>query len=66
MGSMLRHVVKGNAEGLPFQPSNINFGLFPNPDIIPNVKKQPKGKAKKELQAKKALDEIDLWRKQIA
>jgi len=65
MGSILRHVTKGNAEGLPFQPSNINFGLFPNPDIIPNVKRQPKGKAKKELQANKALSQIDLWSREI-
>lgn len=66
MGSILRHVTKGNAEGIPFQPSNINFGLFPELEINANMKKSPKGKMKKEMQAMRALTKIDLWREKIA
>ena len=65
MGSILKHVTQGNAEGLPFQPSNINFGLFPALPIIEGVKKQPRGRDKKLLLSQRALNDIKEWRKNL-
>ena len=65
-GSILAHITEGVAEGVSFQPSNINFGLFPELDYIEGIKKQPRGKDKKRLQAAKALKDIDEWVIKIA
>ncbi len=65
LGSILKHVTQGNAEGLPFQPSNINFGLFPALPIVEGVKKQPRGREKKLLLAQRALSEMQEWRKNL-
>ena len=66
LGSILAHITEGVAEGVSFQPSNINFGLFPELDYIEGVKKQPRGKDKKRLQAARALKDIDEWVIRIA
>ena len=66
LGSILAHITEGMAEGVSFQPSNINFGLFPELDYIEGIKKQPKGKDKKRLQAARALKDIDEWVTRIA
>ena len=66
LGSILAHITEGVAEGVSFQPSNINFGLFPELDYIEGIKKQPRGKDKKRLQAAKALKDIDEWVIKIA
>ena len=66
LGSILAHITEGVAEGVSFQPSNINFGLFPELDYIEGVKKQPRGKDKKRLQAARALRDIDEWVTKIA
>ena len=66
LGSILAHITEGMAEGVSFQPSNINFGLFPELDYIEGVKKQPRGKDKKRLQAARALKDIDEWVIRIA
>jgi methylenetetrahydrofolate--tRNA-(uracil-5-)-methyltransferase len=44
---------------LPFQPMNINFGLFPP---FPG---RSKGKAKRLLLAKRALKELEEWKKKV-
>lgn len=62
MGAILKHVTNGNANGITFQPSNINFGLFPPLQTIENQKKQPKGRDKKILLAQRALNDIQKWR----
>ena len=66
LGSILAHITEGVAEGVSFQPSNINFGLFPELDYIEGVKRQPRGKDKKRLQAARALKDIDEWVTKIA
>ena len=66
LGSILAHITEGAAEGVSFQPSNINFGLFPELDYIEGIKRQPRGKDKKRLQAARALKDIDEWVTKIA
>ena len=55
LGALIRHLTESDPDR--FQPSNINFGLFP-----PWVKKTPK-KLRGQYRAEQALSSIDDWRR---
>lgn len=69
LGALLEHITGGHlAAGGTFQPMNVNFGLFPEPENVPN--KTPDGKrlrgkdktrARKLCQSERALRHIDAW-----
>ena len=70
LGALLGHITGGHlAAGGSFQPMNVNFGLFPAPDHVPNkdetgkrLRGKEKGRAKKREMAKRALNDIEVWR----
>ncbi len=55
LGSLLKYITDKSRK--EFQPMNANFGLFP-PLPFPN---SARGRAKKELMAQRALEDLDLW-----
>jgi methylenetetrahydrofolate--tRNA-(uracil-5-)-methyltransferase len=57
MGALVRYITRSLT--VPFQPMNINFGLFPP---LPG---KSKGRGKRLLLAKRALREMEEWRKKI-
>jgi len=57
IGALIHYIT--HSLTLPFQPMNINFGLFPP---FPG---RSKGKAKRLLLAKRALKELEEWKKKI-
>jgi methylenetetrahydrofolate--tRNA-(uracil-5-)-methyltransferase len=57
MGALVHYITHSLA--LPFQPMNINFGLFPP---LPG---RSKGRAKRLLLAKRALKEMGEWKKRV-
>jgi methylenetetrahydrofolate--tRNA-(uracil-5-)-methyltransferase len=71
LGALLSHITGGHlaeerieAGARSFQPMNINFGLFPQPDLPadgPKLKGKERGRAKKRSIALRALREIDGW-----
>ena len=71
LGALVKHITGGHLEGkATFQPMNINFGLFPAPPegTVPTktedgkrLRGKDKGRAKKRVQAKLALEHIDAW-----
>ncbi len=71
LGALLAHVTGGHMMGTKtFQPMNVNFGLFPpvDPAELPNkdeagrrLRGKAKGRAKKALQAARALQAVDHW-----
>ncbi len=69
LGSLLRHVT-GGGDPETYQPMNINFGLFPP---LPNLEtdesgrkiKRLKGKDRKAAHARRALQELDNWIKEL-
>ena len=70
LGALLTHITGGHIEaGGTFQPMNVNFGLFPVPDQVPNkdengkrLRGKEKGRAKKRVMAERALDDIEAWK----
>ncbi len=56
MGGLIRHITHSLA--LPFQPMNVNFGLFPP------LSGKSRGRAKRLLLAKRALRDMDEWKKE--
>ncbi len=70
-GALLEHITGGHiaedrieAGPRSFQPMNINFGLFPQPELSadgPRLKGKERGRAKKRAIAVRALQEIDRW-----
>jgi methylenetetrahydrofolate--tRNA-(uracil-5-)-methyltransferase len=54
MGALIHHIIHSKA--VPFQPMNINFGLFPP---LPG---RAKGRRKRQLLAKRALEELERWK----
>jgi methylenetetrahydrofolate--tRNA-(uracil-5-)-methyltransferase len=54
MGALIRHIIHSKA--VPFQPMNINFGLFPP---LPG---RAKGRRKRQLVAKRALEDLERWK----
>jgi methylenetetrahydrofolate--tRNA-(uracil-5-)-methyltransferase len=57
MGALINYIT--HSLNLPFQPMNINFGLFP-PLLI-----KSKGMAKRLLFAQRALEDMEEWEKEI-
>mgnify|MGYP000754128398 CR=1 FL=1 len=55
MGSLINYIIHSQAS--PFQPMNINFGLFPP------IEKKSKGREKRRLLAERALQEVGQWKK---
>ncbi len=55
-GALLNHIT-GGADARTFQPMNVNFGLFP--DLPPG--KKIKGKDRKQVMARRALNDLDVW-----
>lgn len=63
LGAMLRHItVEANDE--TFQPMNINFGLFPAVNDMPNGKKI-KGSDRKKLYTERADQALESWLKNL-
>ncbi len=59
MGALLNHITSG-ADASTFQPMNINFGLFP--PLTERMKKRER----KPAMAKRALADLDTWRRGAA
>ncbi len=71
LGALIGHITGGHLlAGKTFQPMNINFGLFPapEPEAVPTkdeegkrLRGKAKGRAKKAVQAIRALEHIETW-----
>jgi methylenetetrahydrofolate--tRNA-(uracil-5-)-methyltransferase len=71
MGALIGHITGGHLDGKrTFQPMNINFGLLPTPEVgaVPTkgedgkrLRGKDKGRAKKRVQAVRALEDFDVW-----
>ena len=61
-GALLAHVT-GGADDETFQPMNVNFGLFPPLDegAMSSVKRKERKVARRQLTARRALDDISRW-----
>jgi methylenetetrahydrofolate--tRNA-(uracil-5-)-methyltransferase len=57
IGALIHYITQ--SPSVPFQPMNINFGLFPP---LPG---RSKGRVKRLLLAKRALKEMEKWRKEV-
>jgi methylenetetrahydrofolate--tRNA-(uracil-5-)-methyltransferase len=57
LGALLQHL---KTESKKFQPSGINFGLFPP------LKKKYNKKIKREMYAKRALEDIKVWKESVS
>ncbi len=76
LGALVKHITGGHLEGkATFQPMNVNFGLFPPPDMNEVATKdehgrrlrgKDKGRAKKRVQAARALRNVEIWLAQQA
>jgi methylenetetrahydrofolate--tRNA-(uracil-5-)-methyltransferase len=55
-GALLAHIT-GGADARTFQPMNVNFGLFPDPP----PGKKIKGKDRKQVLARRALQDLEDW-----
>ncbi len=56
IGGLIHYIIHSTT--VPFQPMNVNFGLFPP------LQGKSRGREKRRLLAKRALKEIEDWRKQ--
>lgn len=57
IGALLQYIT--HSQGVPFQPMNVNFGLFPP------MQGRARGREKRRLLARRALNEMKRWRDQI-
>jgi len=57
MGALVRYIT--HSQAIPFQPMNINFGLFPP------IEGRWRGREKRRLLAERALMEMERWKKGI-
>jgi methylenetetrahydrofolate--tRNA-(uracil-5-)-methyltransferase len=57
MGALINYIV--HTQNIPFQPMNINFGLFPP---LPG---KSKGREKRRLLVKRALEVMEGWKKEM-
>ena len=57
MGALIRYII--GSQTVPFQPMNINFGLFPP------VEGKTKGRERRRLLASRALMEFSRWKREI-
>ena len=65
LGALLAHIT-GDANAATFQPMNVNFGLFPEPEVPRDESgKRPRGKAKaparKRAYTSRALRDLEGW-----
>jgi methylenetetrahydrofolate--tRNA-(uracil-5-)-methyltransferase len=65
LGALLAHIT-GDADASTFQPMNVNFGLFPEPEVPRDENgKPPRGKAKaparKRAYTSRALSDLEGW-----
>ncbi|WP_142850482.1 methylenetetrahydrofolate--tRNA-(uracil(54)-C(5))-methyltransferase (FADH(2)-oxidizing) TrmFO [Telmatospirillum sp. J64-1] len=61
LGALLNHVT-GGAEAETFQPMNINFGLFPEPEEQKDERgKRIRGRERKVLYSRRALADLAVW-----
>ncbi|MBU0723469.1 MAG: methylenetetrahydrofolate--tRNA-(uracil(54)-C(5))-methyltransferase (FADH(2)-oxidizing) TrmFO [Alphaproteobacteria bacterium] len=60
LGALLGHIT-GGADAETFQPMNVNFGLFPEPDQDSDPKKRIRGRERKKLYSARALADLDAW-----
>lgn len=60
LGALLAHIT-GGADSKTFQPMNINFGLFPDLTVPAAGKGKDRGRAKKQLMARRALSDVEAW-----
>ncbi|PKQ06424.1 MAG: methylenetetrahydrofolate--tRNA-(uracil(54)-C(5))-methyltransferase (FADH(2)-oxidizing) TrmFO [Alphaproteobacteria bacterium HGW-Alphaproteobacteria-11] len=65
LGALLAHIT-GDADAATFQPMNVNFGLFPPPEVpLDENGKRPRGKAKaparKRAYTSRALHDLEGW-----
>jgi len=65
LGALLAHIT-GDANAATFQPMNVNFGLFPEPEVPRDENgKRPRGKAKaparKRAYTSRALRDLEGW-----
>ncbi len=72
LGALISHITGGHITAREsFQPMNINFGLFPpaEPETVQTtdpltgkrLRGKAKGRARKQAQARRALQDIDSW-----
>ena len=57
MGALINYIIHSPAT--PFQPMNINFGLFPP------IEEKRKGRKKRRLFAERALEEMERWKREM-
>ena len=57
MGSLVNYII--NSQATPFQPMNINFGLFPP------IESKKTNREKRRLLAERALEEMELWKMEM-
>ena len=57
IGSLINYII--HSQAVPFQPMNINFGLFPP------IEEKRAGRGRKRLLAERALEEITQWKKKM-
>jgi methylenetetrahydrofolate--tRNA-(uracil-5-)-methyltransferase len=62
LGALVGHITGGGAADT-FQPMNVNFGLFPPPEVPERQpgQKKVKGRDRKTLYAERALVDLDRW-----
>jgi methylenetetrahydrofolate--tRNA-(uracil-5-)-methyltransferase len=56
LGALLHHIT-GGADAKTFQPMNINFGLFPEPD----PQQKTRGRERKRALSERALADLEQW-----
>ncbi|MGB9628369.1 MAG: methylenetetrahydrofolate--tRNA-(uracil(54)-C(5))-methyltransferase (FADH(2)-oxidizing) TrmFO, partial [Thermodesulfobacteriota bacterium] len=56
IGALVRYIT--HSKSIPFQPMNINFGLFPP------LQEKARGRIKRRLLATRAIQEMEQWRKE--
>ncbi|MDX1738088.1 MAG: methylenetetrahydrofolate--tRNA-(uracil(54)-C(5))-methyltransferase (FADH(2)-oxidizing) TrmFO [Alphaproteobacteria bacterium] len=59
LGALVSHLTR-NADEETFQPMNVNFGLFPNPEI-PAGKRKIKGRDRKLALSTRAKEDMSKW-----
>jgi len=57
IGALIHYIT--HSQALPFQPMNINFGLFPP------LQGKARGRERRRLLAERALNEMEMWKKEM-
>jgi len=57
IGALIHYIT--HSQTIPFQPMNINFGLFPP------LQGKARGRERRRLLAERALNEIEMWKKEM-